>query len=171
MKCLQWKRFCETETLYGWQWKSDEIMDSTQHIHTHTHLTALSPGPSRWAGTRKAKPIRILLEQETVSGIGVSWAICKSASRSMQITMPASPALKCFTGHVITSCLLGTQQQTSTSEVTNLWHYRNLIIIIINLLHAATAVDGRDRETDTVLLHRSCSQYYVGSANKHTNNS
>ena len=57
--------------------------------HTHTHLTALCPGLSRWAGTKKAKPIWILLKQETVSGSGISWAICKSAPRSRQITMPA----------------------------------------------------------------------------------
>ena len=31
----------------------------------------------------------ILLKQETVSGSGISWAICKSAPRSRQITMPA----------------------------------------------------------------------------------
>ena len=56
----------------------------------YTRLTALCPGLPRWAGTRKVKPIWILLEQETVSGSGISWAICKSASRSRQITMPAS---------------------------------------------------------------------------------
>ena len=38
------------------------------------------------AGTRKAKPIWILLKQETVSGSDISWAICKSARRSRQIT-------------------------------------------------------------------------------------
>ena len=58
------------------------------HIHTHTSLTALFPGLPGWAGTRKAKPIWILLKQETVSGSGISWTICKSASRSRQITMP-----------------------------------------------------------------------------------
>ena len=42
-----------------------------------------------WAGTRKEKPIWILLKQETVIGSGISWAICKSAPRSRQITMPA----------------------------------------------------------------------------------
>ena len=57
--------------------------------HTHTRLTALCPGLPGWAGTRKVKPIWILLEQETVSGSGISWAICKSASRSRQITTPA----------------------------------------------------------------------------------
>ena len=31
----------------------------------HTRLTALCPGLPRWAGTRKVKPIWILLEQET----------------------------------------------------------------------------------------------------------
>ena len=58
-------------------------------IHTHTRLTALCPGLPGWAGTRKVKPIWILLKQETMSGSGISWAICKSAHRSRQITMPA----------------------------------------------------------------------------------
>jgi len=58
-------------------------------IHTHTHLMALCPGLPRWVSTRKVKPIWILLKQETVSGNGTSWAICKSASHSRQITMPA----------------------------------------------------------------------------------
>ena len=40
------------------------------------------------SGYRK-KPIWILLKQETVSGSGISWAICKSAPRSRQITTPA----------------------------------------------------------------------------------
>jgi len=40
-------------------------------------------------GARKVKPIWILLKQETVSGSGISWAICKSAPRSRQITTPA----------------------------------------------------------------------------------
>jgi len=59
------------------------------HTHTHVHLTALYPGLHGWAGTRKVKPIRILLEQETVSGSGISWAIRKSAPRSRQITTSA----------------------------------------------------------------------------------
>ena len=57
--------------------------------HTHTHWKALFPGLPEWAGTRKAKPIWILLKQETVSGSGISWAICKSAPRFRQITTPA----------------------------------------------------------------------------------
>jgi len=54
--------------------------------HTHTHLTALCSGLPGWAGTIKVKPIWILLKQETVSGSGISWDICKSAPRSRQIT-------------------------------------------------------------------------------------
>jgi len=57
--------------------------------NTHTRLTALSTGLPRWAGTRKVKPIWIILKQETVSGSGISWAICKSASCSRQTTTPA----------------------------------------------------------------------------------
>ena len=59
------------------------------HTHTHTRLTALCPGLPGWASTRKVKPVWILLKQETVSGSGISWAICKSAPHSRQITMPA----------------------------------------------------------------------------------
>ena len=57
--------------------------------NTHTHLTALFLGLPRWAGTTKVKPIWILLKEETLSGSGISWAICKSAPRSRQITTPA----------------------------------------------------------------------------------
>jgi len=60
------------------------------HTHTHTHLPALFPGLPGWAGTRKVKPIWILLKQDTVSGSDISWAICKYAPRSRQITTPAT---------------------------------------------------------------------------------
>ena len=62
---------------------------SHAHTHTKTRLTALCPRLPVWPGTRKVKPIWILLKQETVSGSGTSWAICKSAPRSRQITTPA----------------------------------------------------------------------------------
>ena len=56
------------------------------HTHTFNGPFAGLPG---WAGTRKVKPILILLKKETVSGNGISWAICKPAPRSRQITTPA----------------------------------------------------------------------------------
>ena len=59
------------------------------YTHTHTRLTALFPGLPGWAGTRKVTPIWIFVKQETVSGSGISWAVCKSAPSSRQITMPA----------------------------------------------------------------------------------
>ena len=57
-------------------------------LHTQTRSTAPCPGLPRWAGTGKVKPIWILLKQETVSGSGIRWAICKSAPCSRQKTMP-----------------------------------------------------------------------------------
>jgi len=61
------------------------------HTHTHTHISIISPsglclGLPGWAGTRKVKPIWILLKQLTVSGSGISWAICKSAPCPRQIS-------------------------------------------------------------------------------------
>ena len=58
-------------------------------MNTHTRSTALCPGLPRSAGTRKAKPIWFLLKQETVSGSGSNWAVCKSAPSSRQIATPA----------------------------------------------------------------------------------
>jgi len=64
---------------------------TTPCLCTHSRrLTAHCPGLRGWAGTRKVKPIWILLKQETVSDSGIGWAICKSASHSRQITTPAS---------------------------------------------------------------------------------
>ena len=72
---------------------SAQLRMAHTHTHTHTRLTALFPRLPRWVGTRKVKPIWILLKQETVSGSGISLAICKSAPRSRQITTPAPHTL------------------------------------------------------------------------------
>ena len=60
------------------------------HAHTHAHLMPLFPGLPGFASARKVKPIWILPKQETVSGSGISWAICKSTPCSRQITMPTT---------------------------------------------------------------------------------
>jgi len=57
-------------------------------IQTHPFNGPLS-GTTRVSRYQKGKPIWILLKQETVSGSGISWAVCKTAPRSRQITMPA----------------------------------------------------------------------------------
>ena len=69
---------------------------TAQHSNSYIQQQQQNPfngpflGLPGWAGTRKVKPIWILLKQETVSGSGISRAICKSAPCSRQITMPAS---------------------------------------------------------------------------------
>ena len=86
----------------------------TSLMHTHTHARMFN-GPwsgTTWiVGTRKVKPICILLKQETVSGSGISWAICKSAPGSKQIITPA-PDHSVFTGPM--TFLLPIQQRQST---------------------------------------------------------
>ena len=79
---------------------------------THARLTALFPGLPRWAGTRKVKPIWILLKQETVSGSSIRWAMCKSAPRSREITMP-TPHHSVFTGWML---FLPPNQQCQSTE-------------------------------------------------------
>ena len=104
---------------------------SLTHTHTHTCFTALCPGLPGWARTRKVKPIWILLKQETVSGSGISWAICKSASRTRQITLPG-PHHSVFyrpddrpDKSQDTKCLFiaGSCQLKSAYAVECYWHY------------------------------------------------
>ena len=64
-----------------------ELLNCYYMNHTHGPFPRL-PG---WAGNRKLKPVWISLKQETVSGSGTSWAICKSEPRSRQKTMLAPP--------------------------------------------------------------------------------
>ena len=74
-------------TSYPWKGRGQGHITHFRILHPW-NILALFPGLPGWAGTRKVKPIWILLKQETVSGSGISWTICKSASRSRQITMP-----------------------------------------------------------------------------------
>jgi len=60
--------------------------------------------------TRKVKPIWILLKQETVSGSGIRWAVCKSAPRSRKITTQAPTRF--FSGRTL--FLTPNQQRHST---------------------------------------------------------
>jgi len=73
--------------------KNKEIIVTTSSkqaiIHTHPFNGPLSR-TTQVSRDQKAKPIWILLKQETVSGSGISWDICKSAPGSRQITTPAS---------------------------------------------------------------------------------
>jgi len=60
------------------------------HTHTHTHpFNSPLSGTTQVSRYQKGKTNLDLLEQETVSGSGISGAVCKSAPCSRQITMPA----------------------------------------------------------------------------------
>ena len=75
------------------------------HTHTHTRLTALFPGLPGWAGTRKVKPIWILLKQQTVSGSGISWSVCiMQVCTSLQTDNHASTPLLSFLQAGCPSC-------------------------------------------------------------------
>ena len=67
-------------------WRPNQQCQSTEDTHT---FNGPFSGTTRVSRYQKGKLIWILLKQETVSGSGISWAICKSAPRSRQITMPA----------------------------------------------------------------------------------
>jgi len=62
------KHVSDEDTGKTWKMESDQMEQ-----HTHTRLMAIFPGLPGWAGTRKVKPIWILLKQETMSGSGISW--------------------------------------------------------------------------------------------------
>ena len=90
-----------------------EVLRIKQH---NTRLTfPFPPELPGWAGTRKVKPIWILLKQETVSGSGISWAICKSAPRSRQMTTPAPHHSVFFIGRMP---FLPPNQQRQSTEGT-----------------------------------------------------
>ena len=61
-----------------------------QHTHTHTHtFNGSFSGTTRVSRYQKGKTNLDFTEQETVSGSGIRWALCKSARCSRQITTPA----------------------------------------------------------------------------------
>ena len=92
------------------------MKNQLSHTHTHTHqFNGSLYGTTGWASTRKVKPIWILLKQEILSGSGISWAICKCATRSKQITMPA-PLHSVFTGRMP---FLPPKQQRQSTEGKN----------------------------------------------------
>jgi len=69
-----------------------------QKLTTHTHTFDGPFSRTTWVSRyQKGKTsVCIVLKQETVSGSGISWAICKSAPRSRQITTPTPHPSVCF---------------------------------------------------------------------------
>ena len=88
-----WLLVCYTKTC---QWMEMHTLYVTlcteKHCMWRNYIHPLNGPLSRTtqvSHTRKVKPIWILLEQETVGGSGIRWAVCKSAPRSRQLTTPA----------------------------------------------------------------------------------
>jgi len=80
---------------------------------------------------QKGKTNLDLLKQDTVSGSGISWTICKSAPRSRQITNHAStPPLKFFTGRMP---FLPPNQQRQSTEGTVKYKYQYITMYGIEL--------------------------------------
>jgi len=70
----------------------DVFSTSICNTHTHTHTHPFNGSLSRTTQVsryQKGKTSLDFTEQETVSGSGISWAICKSAPHSRQTTTPA----------------------------------------------------------------------------------
>jgi len=75
---------------------------------------ALFPGLPGWAGTRKLKPIWILLKQETVTGRGMGYVqVCTSLQTDNHAS---TPPLSFFTGQMP---FLPPNQQRQSTEGTS----------------------------------------------------
>ena len=73
------------------QWTNVSLSGVLYNKHKHTYPFNNPLSGTTWVSQyqKGKKPIWILLKQETVSGSGISCAICKSAPCSRQITTPA----------------------------------------------------------------------------------
>ena len=98
----------------------------TRAMNIDTYIQLFSgplSGTTRYgAGTRKVKPIWILLKQERVSGSGISWAICKSAPRSRPRQHPTT---QFFTGRMP---FLPPNQQHQSTEGSS-WAMKPSVIL------------------------------------------
>ena len=119
--------------------------------HTHTHLTTLFPGLPGWAGTRKVKPIWILLKRETVSGSDISWAVCKFAPSSRQRNTPAPHHSSFFTGRM--PFLPPNEQRQSTEGKLN---RSSCVITVLIVFMLCSSIPW----SKTVLSHFCCSCFY-----------
>ena len=68
--------------------ESINLFADNTHTHTRPFNCPLS-GTTRVSRYQKGKTNLDFTEAETASGSGISWATCKSAPRSIQITTPA----------------------------------------------------------------------------------
>jgi len=81
--------FCFFFNFLFWSCNLYEQTSTHTHTHTHTHIRLTGPlfGTIRVSQYQKGKTD---LDFTEARDSGISWAICKSASRSRQITMPTT---------------------------------------------------------------------------------
>jgi len=126
--------------------------------HTHIHFTALwtLSGISLVSRYQKGKTNLDFTEQETVSGSGISWAICKSAPHPKQITTPASHH-SVFLQDVCPSChptnsvkaLTQSKRRCCYFEIDCWWHCIFLLSLFchclcwwIKFIHVCASANG-----------------------------
>ena len=132
-KGMQAVKLCTNKVLLQKVLRSDWL---GTHTHTHTRLTALCLGLPKWAGTRKVKPICILLKQETVNGSGISWTICKS----LNLTPDRQPHQ-----HLITQFFTGRMPFLPPNQQHQSTEGRIRLIITRAVRHLAMTRFGNDR--------------------------
>ena len=87
IKDVRWSRWVWVGECFFW-YRPTRVVPDKRPLNMCVRACCVRACVPGWASTRKVKPVWILLKQETESGSGISWAICKSASHSRQITMP-----------------------------------------------------------------------------------
>ena len=97
------------------QWRKSVFAVTCTHTHSHTHTHPFNGLFSGTTWVSRYQKGKTNLKQETVSGSGISWAICKSALRSRQITTPAPHHSVFFTGRMP---FLPPNQQHQSTEGT-----------------------------------------------------
>ena len=130
---------------------------------SHTHPFNGPFSGTTWVSRyQKGKPIWILLKQETVSGSGISWAICKSAPRSRQITTSAPHHSVFLTGQMPCHVMrhhAGPTRWMDKSEwgVGKVWLYapspdKNIFFLLAVLAVADVRLTTCKYESPSVLL-------------------
>ena len=107
-------------------------------MHTHTRLTALFLGLHGWAGTRKVKPIWILLKQETVSGSGISWAHMQVCTSLQTDNHASTPPLSFLQAGCRSGCPTNSVKALKTSKIVLMSNKNHGMVngLIYKLTHA-----------------------------------
>jgi len=133
----------------------DIIHINLRYTHTHTHpFNGPLSGTTRVSQYQNGKTIWILLKQETVSGSGISWAICKSAPRSREIIMPAPHHSVFYRPDVF----LTPNQRCQSTEGTcvSCWNFTNVIYLCHPKQLVHMNMRSKDVQMAIVLIPTAC---------------